>query len=188
MCWCARSCQSVKLSQALALLCGELHPSRDGGGTCFLKLCSCMWAKESFPGDSCRVCFPCKTGKQAWGKNCCHGEGAWNGWLWINLTVLMVGCMEAKSLFSNHKWATVKCWDAFVFQGPVWTTVEGLFSVCGPEIRQKDFLIKRYVWITTFRGERDSLTTGKVREVAVGIKLYKWCFCHHPGMLLGTLW
>lgn len=66
--------------------------------------------------------------------------------------------------------------------------MEGLLSVCGPEVRQKDFLIKRCVWITTFRGEGYSLTTGKIREEAVGIKLYKCPSCGACVTTLGCCW
>ena len=64
----------------------------------------------------------------------------------------------------------------------------GLLSICGPEVWQKDFLIKRCVWITTFGEERYSLTTGKVREEAVGIVLYK-CSSHSACVTtLGCCW
>lgn len=53
----------------------------------------------------------------------------------------------------------------------------GLLSICGPEVWQKNFLIKRCVWITIFGEERYGLTTGKLREEAVGIVLYK-CSSH----------
>lgn len=52
-----------------------------------------------------------------------------------------------------------------------------LLSICGPEVWQKDFLIKRCVWITIFGEKRYSLTKGKAREAAVGIVLYK-CSSH----------
>ena len=45
----------------------------------------------------------------------------------------------------------------------------GLLSIRGPEVWQKDFLIKRCVWITGFEEERGSLTTGKAGEAAVGV-------------------
>lgn len=49
----------------------------------------------------------------------------------------------------------------------------GLLSICGPEVRQKDFLIKRCVRIPIFGEERSMLTTGNIREEAVSIVLYK---------------
>jgi len=40
----------------------------------------------------------------------------------------------------------------------------GLLLICGPEVRQKDFLIKSFVWIAVFGEKRNSLVVGKVRE------------------------